>query len=329
MKYTPFVFISLLYLLTTCTDETKPMSTPTPGTIASSDFQIYVDRFVSEAAKRSIKIDISRLNVVYSDTLKFYCGYGVSSTQTVQISNRPGCWSEQTDFNKEILLFHEMGHAILLRNHNNTKLPNGDFKTMMFGGNQFSLYSEDTPERRKYYLDELFNSSTPAPNWSSPKVIPTIISSDSINFSSTTWRYVQTNGSNQTGKINSLFFTSPGSSLEISSSAPSNFSYWRFELSPNGIKQSTRLTIEVNVKVNAISNDGVYVAIRGDSDTKNIFFTTTQGTTKISGTSNFVKYSVEVPYYVDTVKKIYVFLILADNATGSVYFDDIKITNYQ
>ena len=160
MKYTSFVFISLLYLLTTCTDETKPMSTPTPGTIASSDFQIYVDRFVSEAAKRGIKIDISRLNVVYSDTLKFYCGYGVSSTRTVQISNRPGCWSEQTDFNKEILLFHEMGHAILLRNHDNTKLPNGDFKTMMFGGNQFSLYSEDTPERRKYYLDELFNCDT-------------------------------------------------------------------------------------------------------------------------------------------------------------------------
>ena len=200
---------------------------------------------------------------------------------------------------------------------------------MMFGGNQFSLYSADTPERRKYYLDELFNSSTPAPSWSSLKVSPTIILDDSINFNSKMWRYEQTYGSNQTGKINSIYFSSPGSSLEISSSAPSKFSYWKFELSPNGIKQSTRLTLEVNVKVDHISNDGVYVAIRGDSDTKNIFFNTTQGTTKINGTSTFVKYSVEVPYYVDTVKKIYVFLTLDDNTTGSVYFDDIKITNYQ
>ncbi len=309
----------------TCTDEPKPIT----GPIAISDFQIYVDRFVTEAAMRGVKIDISGLNVIYSDTLKYYCGYGNPSTRTVQISNRPGCWLQQTDLNKEILMFHEMGHAILSRNHDNAKLPNGDFKTMMFGGNQFSLYSEDTPERRKYYLDELFNSSTPPPSWSSPKVIPTIILSDSINFSSSTWKYVQTSGSNQTGKINSLYFSSPGSSLEINSFSPSKYSYWSFRLSSNGIRQSTRLILEVNVKVDAITNDGVYIAIRGDSDTKLIFFKTSQGVTKISGTSTFVKYSVEVPYYVDTVKRINVFLILADNATGSVYFDDIKITNYQ
>ena len=174
--------------------------------MASSDFQIYIDRFVSEAATRGIKIDISGLNVSYSDTLKFYCGYGVWSTRTVQISSRPGCWSQQTDLNKEILFFHEMGHAILVRFHDNTKLPNGDFKTMMFGGNQFSLYSADTPERRKYYLDELFNSSTPAPSWSSLKVSPTIILDDSINFNSKMWRYEQTYGSNQTGKINSSWY---------------------------------------------------------------------------------------------------------------------------
>ena len=168
----PIIFLlSLLCLLTMCTDDKELIT----GTTVSSDFQVYVDRFISEAAKRGVNIDVSGLNVAYSDTLNYFCGYGVLNSRKVQISNRSGCWSQQSDMNKEILLFHEMGHAILGRNHDNTKLPNGDFKTMMFAGNQFFLYSEDTPEKRKYYLDELFIPNTHAPSWSSSKSNTTLI----------------------------------------------------------------------------------------------------------------------------------------------------------
>ncbi len=226
-------------------------------------------------------------------------------------------------------MFHEIGHAILERPHNNVRLPNSDFKTMMFGGNQFGLYSEDTPERRVYYLDELFNSNTPAPSWASAKVNPTVILNDSINFNANNWEYVNTTESNHSGEISSTFFSSSGSSLKISSTAPSEFSFWNYEFSPEGLKQSTRLSMEVSIKLEDVTNDGVYLAIRGDSDTGVVFLNTTQGTTKISGTSPFVKYTVEVPYYIETVEKIKLFLIFSDTATGSVYFDYIKITNYQ
>ncbi len=62
-------------------------------------------------------------------------------------------------------MFHELGHAILGRWHQNEQLSNGDFKTMMFARNQFGLYNEFTPERRAYCLNDLFNPETPAPIW--------------------------------------------------------------------------------------------------------------------------------------------------------------------
>jgi len=61
-----------------CTDDTnKDASEPiirNPVNQSKRDFQVYVDRFAVEAAKREIEIDIRTLTVVFSDTLNFYCG---------------------------------------------------------------------------------------------------------------------------------------------------------------------------------------------------------------------------------------------------------------
>jgi hypothetical protein len=320
-----FLFVALL-TLSMCSKKENPQ----PQSMIGSDFKMYVDRFVSEAASRGYKIDVSQLIVTYSDTMNYYCGYGLYSSIQVLISSRSSCWQNQSDMNKEILMFHELGHAILGRSHDNTKLLNGDYKTMMFGGNQFNLYSSDTPERRKYYLDELFNPSTPAPSWASAKTNPTILFVDSISASSPGWRYVQNSGTSQTGKISSQIYLSPGSSMEIQSpSVSSNISYWTYSLSSLGINQSDGIMLTVKVKVDGLDGPGAYVALRGDSDAGIIFFATTQGTIKIAGTSDFLEYSVYVPYYIATAKYLRVFLILDPKSTGTVYFDDVTLTKYQ
>lgn len=54
----------------------------------------------------------------------------------------------------------------------------------------FYLYTETTPERRKYYLDELFNRSTPPPEWAAVKTKPTIIFKDTIQTASSLWKFV-------------------------------------------------------------------------------------------------------------------------------------------
>jgi hypothetical protein len=78
--------------------------------------------------------------------------------------------SAGADLMKEDLIFHELGHGLLKRDHSNTLLENGDWKSMMCGGEKV----ENRPWninyrgiRHGYYIDELFDESTAAPNFSS------------------------------------------------------------------------------------------------------------------------------------------------------------------
>jgi hypothetical protein len=322
--YLLFLISALIFIFNGCKQNSDPE--PIPAEV-QEDFKIYVDRFIAEGASRGKKVDLSGYKVSYGDTLKYFCGYGFYDKK--QVILKYDCWKVLTELDKEILLFHELGHAYLGRIHNNNLLENGDFKTMMFNGIQFGLYSEYTPEKRKYYLDELFNSSTISPTWAIQKNKPTIIFQDSISATSNNWKFVNTTNSTQMGALNSSIYSSAGSSLSIKAASPSTFSYWVRSLVPQGIKQSTKLTLTVKIKLDKVTDGGVNIVLRGDDDTKTLFFNSTQGVKKIIGTTGFVEYSVDVPYYIDATKKVYAFLIMDGQATGTVYFDDITLTNYE
>lgn len=340
MKYQYLYLISILFLITSCsndtnTDETiivdtveKEEPTDMPSNASNTNLEQYIQRFVDEASARNIDIKFGSINFTFTDNLDFACGTGDSINRLVRISTRPECWVERTDIEREILMFHEIGHARLGRLHDNTKLPNGDFKTLMFDGNQFSLYTKDTPEKRAYYLDELLDPNTPVPDWASAKLNPTIIINDSINGNDTNWEYSNFGNSSHSGEISTTHFTSSGSSLKISATEPSDFSFWRYSFSPEGIQQGSRLTVDVNVRLDNVNGEGVFIALRGDSDDGTVFFRTTQGTKTITGTFPFTKYSLELPYYIEKVKTLNLFLIMGGNATGTAYFDDIVITKY-
>jgi len=158
----------LILVVLGCTDDN-------PVTPINDEFIVYIERFVDEANKRGIKrippevFDkaIENLRIDFDEELTYYCGYATSSDPNnprVIISTDANCWKSRSDADKEILIFHELGHAILRRAHLNSKLPNGDYKSMMFNGNQFGLY-EMGSERRTYYIDELFDLNTSIPDW--------------------------------------------------------------------------------------------------------------------------------------------------------------------
>ena len=136
-------------------------------------FVPYVNLFLIEANLRGrnqnnfigIAIDSLTVNLVLKLPLR-YCGYGSSFVNpNVQILGSGPCWYSRSNRDKEILIFHELGHAILRRSHANLKLSNGDWKSIMFDGNQFGLYGPDEIEKRAYYLDELFDPVTIEPEW--------------------------------------------------------------------------------------------------------------------------------------------------------------------
>jgi hypothetical protein len=322
--YLLFLISALIFIFNGCKQNSDPE--PIPAEV-QEDFKIYVDRFIAEGASRGKKVDLSGYKVSYGDTLKYFCGYGFYDKK--QVILKYDCWKVLTELDKEILLFHELGHAYLGRIHNNNLLENGDFKTMMFNGIQFGLYSEYTPEKRKYYLDELFNSSTISPTWATQKNKPTIIFQDSISATSNNWKFVINTNSTQIGAINSSIYSSAGSSLSIQATSPSVLSYWTRTFVPQGIKQSTRLTLTVKIKVDKVTEGGISILLTGGDGTKTTFFNSTQASKKIIGTTGFVEYSVDVPYYIDATKRIDAFLIMDGQATGTVYFDDITLTNYE
>ena len=140
-------------------------------------FEPYVKRFIEEAAARGHPISINNLIIKYelsSSTIFCATSNVITSGNDVQkiISIKSlTCW--QNDVQLETIIFHELGHCILGREHDMTLMPKGDPKSIMYPDNA-TLYSPcvypigspcDLLYRRNYYLDELFNPATPLPDW--------------------------------------------------------------------------------------------------------------------------------------------------------------------
>ena len=161
----PWGILSLLCLcFFSCKKETvSPTVTPPPlPVVQESPFTEYVDRFFEEARKRNSNVIRDNLTVNWmSNASSEFCGFGYynynnTGRMRVEINPSPSCWEERNDFEKEALMFHELGHAVLSRGHFNTKLKNGLEQSMMCGGdfgcNQFDLYNEFTPALRTCLL---------------------------------------------------------------------------------------------------------------------------------------------------------------------------------
>lgn len=144
--------------------------------------RFYVDAFYLEASKRGVNLEQDNLLVRYGAlSEEALCGHCNSTNvfnslqKIVTISNERNlqCWNNKETL--EALIFHELGHCLLGRDHNNLLLPNGDPVSLMIQNsiNQYTscVYQFGDDDscnftfKRDYYLDELFNPQTPAPEW--------------------------------------------------------------------------------------------------------------------------------------------------------------------
>ena len=180
MKIKCLKFLLFIFILG-CTKDNQqlepniPEYNPSLHSGINLSFANYVKKFYDEANIRGknenniIGKAIEDLKLEFDSDLTNYCGYALSfntsNSPHVIISDRATCWNDRSATDKEILIFHELGHAILKRSHDDTRMSNNHRKTMMFSGNQFGLYKKEEIDKRRYYLDELFDVTTPEPNW--------------------------------------------------------------------------------------------------------------------------------------------------------------------
>ena len=144
------------------------------------------------------------------------------------------------------------------------------------------------------------------------------------------WQFVNVAPASHAGVLVNSVSASSSHSLSITSSEAKSdgFSFWRLDITPSDIHVGAPLELTVKVRVTNVTGDGVYVALRGDDNSNNIFFESTQGVQTINGTADFNTYTVKLDSYPEGVKHVYIFLILDASSTGSAHFDDVSLISH-
>lgn len=198
MKKITIYILLLVALIPSCTeDDNKPTYS------VDTTLDGYLQRFLQEGEKRGHTFDLQESGLI----MKFGDLDGDAAGRCyyedpIRIVFDTEYWnnianSQNVDDLYEDLVFHELGHGLLKRGHINDYLSNGDWKTIMCGGEEKDNRSWNINYqgiRKEYYIDELFNPSTSEPSWASQTSstslnTDTIIVQDEFNSIISSWPY--------------------------------------------------------------------------------------------------------------------------------------------
>ncbi len=193
--YYNFYLILLFLFLISCNDPHEYL--------VDDEFTQYVAQFELQAELHGKTIDTETTGLIVEfadlkDNQAGLCHY----EKPVRIQIDRSYWqavskSQNAELMKEELLFHELGHGILGRSHTNSTLENGDWKSVMCGGDKVSDRSWNINYRgirRKYYIDELFNENIAEPDFARLQ-----LKTDTSGFYSNVFLNFNTNKPSDTG----------------------------------------------------------------------------------------------------------------------------------
>lgn len=139
-----FLSVSLLYACE-----------PNEVLVIDSRLKPYFDRFEEEATLRGLDLDFTDLEgrIEELDGLGGQCVRNTALPDQVLIDFV--FWTQASEFEKEFIVFHELGHCVLNRSHLETKNPDGSCLSIMHSGSSGCrfIYNEGN---REEYLEELF-----------------------------------------------------------------------------------------------------------------------------------------------------------------------------
>ena len=118
----------------------------------------YLEAFKDEAEARNFDVNYrtrmieGRLSYHPDDTRLGWCDYNGTEPNKMTINTL--FWEVLDDLGKEKLVFQELGHCVLFRQHNDVKQDDGYCESIMHSGQ--ACADNYTLETRADYLDELF-----------------------------------------------------------------------------------------------------------------------------------------------------------------------------
>lgn len=167
-RHIVFFATILALMLTSCKESSTDVHSVEP------EFEEYIQRFFAYAEQYGTPIADKNIIMKFKSGMGSTAGLCHMNYIPITIDINEGYWitfagsTIETEI-KEDLIFHEMAHGFLRRDHDNTVLKNGDWKTMMLGDalpNGRSSNINYRGMRKEYYIKELFTQTTEVPSWS-------------------------------------------------------------------------------------------------------------------------------------------------------------------
>ncbi len=152
--------IVLVYIIAQSCQHENAQSYPT-------EFEPYVSEFFIQANLHGLEWSESDFDftIQFGATDPGTGGFCNFDNNTITVN--PDEWAHRDERQREHLIFHELGHCLLNRTHKNVESASGECYSYMKGAEEdfscsLNYYSDFW---RAYYLDELFETSTPLPLW--------------------------------------------------------------------------------------------------------------------------------------------------------------------
>ena len=169
----------LLLTMVTLLSCQRPQLQPEPAQYSvPAEVEPYVQHFRDELKNRGQTPATNNLVITFGPTQgNDICGQCLlesGKTPRIIINSNAFCWRSANEYERECLVFHELGHCLLNRGHRSSRFPNNAYVSLMNPDDR-AVYAPcaypvgndecDKRPRRAYYLDELADSTTSAPIW--------------------------------------------------------------------------------------------------------------------------------------------------------------------
>ena len=159
-----FLFLSVFSLFS-CLDEFEADNTPEPEIgYAGVDERLwdYYQIFEEEGRSRGINVDLrlteisAEIDAIHENNVIGTCEYGRFFNNHITIDDE--FWARSSVLGKEFVVFHELGHCFLNRDHKEDSTSEGLCVSLMRSGtgNCRDAYNS---RNRDIYLDELFSEN--------------------------------------------------------------------------------------------------------------------------------------------------------------------------
>ena len=335
-------------------EDNKVQPNQEEGTI-NEEFRPYVNRFITEMNQRGLNLSTNKLSVVFVDNITMpdsdrFCAYGYVSFQNsgnprVEIIDAERCWGRRSETEKENLMFHELGHALLAEGHINGTLPNGSQRSLMCASetcNNYRVYNIYNEEQRSYYLDHLANNETGIPDWASEKIFSRILTEDSFDNGIEDWATEIGEDSNNEMPyefyIDENSLHSSPNALAIKSTSDSSagtYGHWKKTYTISDFQNCSNIVIRADISTEGLIEGTVGIAIdllEKNAENEFEFFARYSNALRDNGQSMVTKENFEaqvicLPEETATIKVLLYMNSVLENTVAT--FDNLEIELYE